>query len=212
MLKLTRAQERILDEVVAFQNRKGYPPTLKELGAQVGIKTRRGVSIHLDALERKGFVIRGSSARAIKVLKEAKETSNEEVVSLPLIGRIAAGNPILATQDTEGYFPVQKWLVGKRRDCFLLRVKGDSMDKSHILDKDLIVVQPQNTADLGDIVVALIRDEATVKRMTKINGEIFLNPESNNINHKPIKISDDVSIQGKVIGVIRDLQEVTQNG
>ncbi len=212
MVKLTPAQNRILNAIVAFQNQHGFPPTLEELGGIVNITTRRGVSIHLKALAKKGFIKRGVSARSIKVLREADEVLNEDVVSIPLVGQIAAGSPILAEQSIEGYFPVQKWLINKRRDCFLLRVRGDSMDRAHILDNDLIIVQPQNQATSGEIVAALINDEATVKRFVDRNGNFYLVPESSNQNHRPIEINENVLIQGKVLGVIRDLGEVINYG
>ena len=203
--KLTKRQQGVLKAIVGSLRRRGFPPTLRELQEETGISTPRGVVVHLQALEKKGYIRRDSSARGIRVLIDPFQELEEEVLYLPLVGQIAAGTPILAEENIEAWIPIPRQLVGRRRDAFLLRVRGDSMKEAHILDGDLVIVQPQATAEHGEIVVALLEDEATVKRFCREGGKLMLKPA--HPEYPSLEVKEGVLLQGKVIGVIRDSVE-----
>jgi repressor LexA len=200
---LTVRQKEILRYILATIKKSGYPPSIREIGKAMGIKSLGGVTCHLNALEKKGHIKRGSNHRSIRVLPTAKEITegSTEIVSLPLLGRIAAGEPILAEQNIEDWIPLPKFLVRGNRDVFLLRVKGDSMKEDHILDGDLIVVRHQMDAENGEIIVAVIDGEATVKRFYRQGDHVRLQPA--NQDFKPIVVRGDFRICGKVIGLFR---------
>lgn len=183
------------DEILAFLNRfteeHGYPPSVREIMQAVGLKSTASVHYHLDALNRSGEIsMDGSKKRAITL------PSAQRAVQIPILGVVTAGQPILAVENIEGYLP---W--DGAEDCFALRVRGDSMIGAGILDGDKVVVRPQQTAQHGEIVVALLGDEATVKRLSRKNGRIWLLPE--NPAYAPIDGTDAV-ILGKVKAVIRN--------
>ncbi len=209
-MKLTERQKLVLIKIHEFIAQNTYPPTIRELGRQLGFASPRGVSDHLNSLERKGYIERKSSARSIKLTPMALNLSylsgEKKVFYLPLIGRIAAGRPILAEENIEQYTPFSADILGKNKADFALRVSGDSMIGDHILDRDIIAVRSQNTADTGDIVVALIDSEAVVKRFYRTKNILEL--RSSNPLYGPIKIEpgrDDLLIQGKVVAVQRSL-------
>ncbi len=199
--RLTERQREVLEAILRSLKQRGFPPTIRELQEELGVFSPRGVTRHLQALEKKGYIQRDSSARGIRVLR-ALEGESEEVVYLPLVGRVAAGSPLWAEENVEEWVPVPKQLERQRRNAFLLRVVGDSMVDAHILDGDLVIVHPQPTAEDGEIVVALLEDEATVKRLKKEGRQMFLMPA--NSKYRPIPVTEDVSIQGKVIGLLRN--------
>lgn len=199
---LTKRQRQILNFITKEIEKKGYPPSIREIGKRTGISSLRGVTIHLDALEKKGYIKRNSSARSIKILKADKETIiSVEVIKLPLVGRVAAGEPILAEENIEDWIPVPKTMVKNNKNAFLLKVNGDSMTGDYIMDGDLVVVKPQPVADNGDIVVAVIDDEATVKRFYREKDCIRLQPS--NPKCKPTILKRNFLINGKVIGLLR---------
>jgi repressor LexA len=200
---LTGRQQQVLDAIVAYERRYGYPPTVRELQGKLRLSSPRGVAFHLENLESKGWIRRDSTPRGIRVLAEGSESSGEEVLYLPLVGHIAAGVPLLAEQNIQEWVPVPKSLLGRQREAFLLQIKGDSMVGAHILEGDLVIVRPQPTAENGEIVVALIGDEATVKRFHKHGRQVVLKPA--NPAYEAIELTKDVKIQGKVIGVLRNL-------
>ncbi len=203
MLKrLTERQKEVLEAILRSLRQRGFPPTLRELQEETGISTPRGVAVHLQALEKKGYIRRDSSARGIRVLIDPSQELEEEVLYLPLVGQIAAGTPLLAEENIEEWVPIPRQLVGRHRDAFLLRVRGDSMKEAHILDRDLVVVQPQATAEHGEIVVALLEDEATVKRLCREGDKLMLKPA--NPDYPSLEVKEGVLLQGKVIGVIRN--------
>jgi len=202
--ELTKRQKEVLNSIVKFQNNNERPPSLLDLQDMLNIGTPRGVSIHLDALEKKGYIKKDSTARSIRVLKEADEKILKDIIFLPLLGRIRAGEPSFAEELIEEYIPVPRQIVGNRRDAFLLKVYGDSMNNAHILEGDFVVVQPGITAFSGDIVVALTEDDATLKRLVKKDDGLYLMPESSNPKYKPRKITRDHIIQGKVISIMRN--------
>jgi repressor LexA len=201
---LTDKQERILNFVVDYVADNGYPPSIREIGNRFNISSLRGVTVHLDALERKGFIKRASTSRSITVIGKTGSTAPSRSVSfVPLVGTIAAGIPITATQNIEAQVPVPQEMVHNVNGAFALQVKGDSMIGAHIMPRDLVVIKPQASADNGDLVAVLLGDEATVKHI-QFTGEgvklIASNPA-----YEPIEIKrEDSQIIGKVIGLIRN--------
>jgi repressor LexA len=210
---LTERQQEVFNFIVHYIEEKGYPPTIREMQVGLGIGSLRGVTIHLDALHKKGFIERLSSkngprtSRGIRILARVGERAkdqDQETLKLPLIGTIAAGTPLLATQNIEDLISVPTQLLRiSGHNCFLLKVKGESMTGAHILPGDLVIIQPQLTAENGDIVAARIGEEATVKRFWRHGNRIEL--QANNPNYAPIPLrkSDNAAIIGKVIGLLR---------
>ena len=188
MARTSNKREEILQYLKDFSSEKGYIPSVREIMHGVGLKSTASVHYHLSELDRQGLIqIDGAKNRAIR-LPESK--------GVPLIGVVTAGQPILAVENIEGYLP---WDGDK--DCFALRVRGDSMIEAGIFDGDKLIVRPQATAENGEIVVALLEDEATVKRLKKQNGEVWLMPE--NPAYEPID-GRNAQILGKVRAVIRE--------
>jgi repressor LexA len=205
---LTERQQEIWNYLVEYQDRHGYPPTVREIGAQVGLASPSTVHAHLANLERAGLLKRDpTKPRALELLgREAREPAvreEDDALRLPLVGEIAAGGPLLAEQNIEDYLPMPKSTKGD----FLLRVKGESMIDAGILDGDLVIVQRAQDARNGEIVVALAgddenADEATVKTFYREAGRVRLQPE--NASLEPI-YADHVQILGRVVGVFREL-------
>ena len=206
---LTGRQQEIWDFLVAYVDRHGYPPTVREIGEAVGLASPSTVHAHLANLERAGFLKRDpTKPRALELRRESRREPAREadVRQLPLLGQIAAGGPLLAEQNVEDYLAVPEPL-SRGGEEFLLRVKGDSMIQAGILDGDFVVVRRQQTAQNGDIVAALAgedeaADEATVKRFFRENGRVRLQPENDAL--EPI-YAGHVQILGKVVGVFRSL-------
>ena len=197
---ISRRQEQILDYIKAETETQGYPPSVREIGRAVGLKSTSTVHGHLAQLERKGYIRRDSSKpRAIEMLPAAGILPRSASVTVPLVGRVTAGLPVLAVENIEDYFPLPKDF-GEQGTLFMLRVTGDSMIEAGILDGDYVIVRQQENAENGEIVVALLEDEATVKRFFKEKDKLRLQPENRFM--EPI-IVEDASILGKVIGVVR---------
>lgn len=195
MQSITPRQKMIFDYIVDYIEEKGFAPSIREICSYFKIKSTKAVYSHLKSLENKGFIKRNSNARSIEIL------SRKKVINLPLLGTVTAGKPILAVENIEDTIPVA-WDIAKNiREGFILKVKGDSMIDAGINEGDMIIVKPQPTADNGDIVVAMIDDEATVKKYFKYPNNIVLYPC--NSKYKPIKVSKNFRILGKVIGLIR---------
>jgi repressor LexA len=207
--KLTDRQREVYDFLLSFWQAHGYPPSIREVAAHFGFKSTRAVVDHLGALERKGWINRTRErSRAIEfplARHESLESRvSENVVELPVVGRIAAGEPILAVENIVEEISIDRsWVRGKKP--FLLRVVGDSMRDAGILDKDYVLVNGEQRADDGDIIAAILEDEATVKRFRSRRGEIVLEPA--NPAYEPIPVRKDRAFQvvGKVIGVFRRL-------
>lgn len=198
--ELTDRQREVLDAIREFQTRKGYPPSIREMGKILGISSLRGVTIHLDALQRKGWIERESTSRSIRLLTADGVAEDRNMI--PVIGSIAAGVPLPAIENVEGYIPVPVEMAAHAKDLFALRVKGDSMIGDAILDGDTIIVRSQPSAEHGEIVAALIGDEATVKRLDSISKPARLLPS--NPSYEPIQLArEDVRILGKVMGLVR---------
>lgn len=200
---LTQRQQSILDFIKKEIHQKGYPPSVREIGDAVGLMSSSTVHGHLQTLEDKGYIRRDpTKPRAIEILDSSSDVDNKKtVVNVPVVGKVTAGQPILAVENIEDTFPIPQELI-HRDSVFMLKVQGDSMIEAGIFDKDLILVRQQNVAYNGDIVVAMIGDEATVKRFYKERTLIRLQPENSLM--EPI-YSQDVTILGKVIGVFRFL-------
>jgi repressor LexA len=210
--KLSSRQEEILSILCEFTAKNGYPPSVRELGQIIGLSSASTVHSHLGALENKGFIKReGSGARAIVVLKnvdgspvadEAPDISPYmPIVTLPILGQVAAGVPIFAEENIEQTVPMPAQIIGDS-GSFMLSVRGDSMIEAGILDGDYVVVREQRHANNGDIVVALLEDEATVKTYHREADRIRLQPENSSM--QPI-YARDVTILGKVIALLRTL-------
>lgn len=191
--RLTTRQKEILDYIYKFADENGYPPTYRDIGDHFGIKSPNGVADHLKALEKKGEInLKHNTARGIELL-------NPPPKGIPLIGRIAAGEPLLAAENIEDYLTLER-IFPVDGKCFALAVKGESMIEDGIRNGDIVIVRPQQTAQNGEIVVAIINDEATVKRFYKERSRIRLQPA--NPAFAPI-LAKDVEIRGIVIGVVR---------
>lgn len=198
--KITAKQNEILEYIKECVLKKGYPPSVREICEAVHLKSTSSVHSHLETLEEKGYIRRDpTKPRTIEIIDEEFNPSRRELYSVPLVGTVAAGQPILAEQNISDYFPIPADML-PNGEVFMLEVKGESMVNAGILNGDKVIVQMQNTARNGEMVVALLEDSATVKTFYKENGHFRLQPENDHMD--PI-IADDVQIMGKVIGVFR---------
>ncbi len=198
--KISDKQQEILDYIKDEILQKGYPPTVREICQRVNLKSTSSVHAHLEALEKNGYIRRDpTKPRTIEICDDSFQMVRREMVSLPVIGNVAAGQPILAEENIQDYFPVPADLV-PNGESFVLNVRGESMINAGIYSGDKVFVNSKNVARNGDIVVALIDDSATVKTFYKENGHIRLQPENDTMD--PI-IVDDCQILGTVFGVFR---------
>ncbi len=197
---LTNKQSEILEFIKETILEKGYPPTVRDICDAVKLRSTSSVHAHLATLERNGFIRRDpTKPRAIEVIDESFQNIRQEMTSIPIVGTVAAGEPILAQQNIENYFPLPAEYVPDG-NTFILKVKGESMINAGIFSGDYVFVQSCQTASNGEMVVALVEDSATVKTFYKENGHIRLQPENDTMD--PI-ILDEVVILGKVFGVFR---------
>lgn len=195
-MKLTARQEQILQFIKNYVQEEGYPPAVRDICEGVGLSSPASVHAQLANLEKLGYLTRASAkTRSITLADDTDEPAFRQV---PILGRVAAGIPILATEDVEGYIPFDT--TRSQKDLFALRVKGDSMINAGILPDDVIVVEQQETAEHGEIVVALLEDEATVKRLSRTGSQVWLLPE--NPNYAPIDGSN-AQILGRVLASMR---------
>jgi repressor LexA len=204
MQNLNDRETRILAFISSEASDKGFPPSVREICAAVGLKSTSTVHGYLNNLEKKGYIKRDlTKPRAIDILQCPNEQQNIRRIarSVPLIGAVTAGLPILATENITDYIPLPKDWVGDDK-VFMLNVKGDSMMGAGIFDSDMLIVRSQSDAENGEIVVALIDDEATVKRIYKVKGSIELHPENSAYS---IIVSDSAQVLGKVIGLMRKI-------
>lgn len=198
--QISAKQQQILDYIKDEILKKGYPPTVRDIGEAVNLKSTSSVFSHLAALERKGYIRKDpTKPRAIEVIDDSFQLVRHEMTSIPVVGTVAAGTPILAQQNIDSYFPLPVEYTPNAQS-FILKVKGDSMINAGIFDGDMIFVEQSSTARNGDIVVALVEDSATVKTFYKENGRIRLQPENDDM--EPFYF-DSVDILGKVFGVLR---------
>ena len=205
MEKLTKRQEDALKFIKTYIVSHGYPPTVREIATNIGVSSPATVQAHLDSLANKGYIKKGSNKnRTIELMVENEFTpKNEDVIEVPLLGKITAGNPIEAIQNPNEFFSLPAYLVPKDKEVFTLNVSGDSMINAGILDGDIIIVEKRNTARNGEIVVAMTEEnEVTLKTFYKENGHIRLQPENDTM--EPF-IFDNVFILGKAIGLYRKI-------
>lgn len=210
-IQLTDRQEEILNFIQQYQHVNGYPPTLREIGKKFGIVSTFGVKRHLEALTKKGYLnILSNASRGISINRDDFETTNVIDINginnnnkIPIIGRVAAGSPITAEENVEGSIVIDESFMKKDNDSFALRVKGDSMIDAGIFEGDLVIVSPKTISVNGDIIVARVDDEVTVKIYENKNQQIKLIPQ--NKNYAPILVDkkNEFSIVGKVTGVVR---------
>ncbi len=205
---LPRQQRRVLDYIEEYLEISGYPPSISEITDYLGVSSTFGVRKHLEALLRKGFLVRGGAglSRALMVARPSVKIGGERHSNaIPVIGRVTAGEPILAVENVEGWLSFKPMDLSKK--LFGLRVKGESMKDKGIMDGDLVIVRQQQTANDGDVVVARLDDSATVKTFRQNKKGYYLEPA--NERFKPIPITEDIDFQilGRVTSVIRSLDE-----
>ncbi|MBI1332088.1 MAG: transcriptional repressor LexA [Armatimonadetes bacterium] len=202
---LTKRQEEILDFILQYVESEGYPPSIREIGQKFEIGSLRGVTVHLDALERKSYISRSNTPRSIKLTHPKFTPGNSRVTMLPLVGTIAAGTPVLAQEEIEGMIPVPSEMVRNVDGAFLLRVKGDSMIGDGIMPRDLVVIRPQKTFHGNDVMAVRVGEEATVKRIHKTPKGVQL--LSSNPDYAPIEVDPtETEVIGKVVGLFRDYE------
>ena len=206
--ELTNRQKEILEFVKGYIELNGYPPSYREIGENFHMASTFGVKRHLDALAKKGYLNNeGNISRSLSLTQLSRpkpmDKSAIELIELPIVGRVAAGYPILAEQNIEGTLAIQSSLISNKVESFGLKVKGDSMIDAGIFENDVVIINPQKDARNGDIVVALLQDEATLKRYEKRDDTVYLIPENKNYNIIEVKNREDFSIIGKVLGVFR---------
>lgn len=195
-MELTNKQKEVLTAINKLMAGNGVSPTLKEIQEFLGYKEISSVQRHTEALKKKGFLSSNKyQARSLRIIRKLSKK-----FSIPLLGSVACGNPILAVENIEAYIPYE--VKGDPKEYFFLRAEGNSMDRAGINDGDLVLIKNQQTADEGEKVLALIGDDATIKIYKRESDRIILEPRSSNPEHKPIYIFDDIQIQGKVIGKI----------
>lgn len=198
--KISDKQKEILEYIKNEILNKGYPPAVRDICEAVHLKSTSSVHSHLETLEKNGYIRRDpTKPRAIEIIDDNFNLVRREVVNVPLIGRVAAGEPLLAVENIDTYFPIPAELM-PNAESFMLKVKGESMVNAGIFDGDNILVQRQSTAQDGDMVVALVDDSATVKTFYKENGHYRLQPENDSMD--PI-IVEECTVLGKVFGVFR---------
>ena len=200
MEKLTPRQQQVLDFITDYLDGHGFPPTMREIAEHIGVVGNATAIFHLEALERKGYLKREpGSSRGIVLNREPQP----EFSQIPIVGQVRAGQLTLAVEDIEGYYPLEKMQL--KGGAFFLRVKGDSMINDAILEGDLALIRPQEAAQNGDIVVAMVDGEATLKRFYRERDHIRLQPRNPNMEAIIIPAGREFSIIGKVVKVVRDL-------
>ena len=199
--KISKKQQEILDYMKQQVINRGYPPSVREICGAVNLKSTSSVHSHLESLEKNGYIRKDpTKPRAIEIVDDSFNEFRQEIVNIPLVGQVAAGQPILAVQNIDSYFPLPAQFIPAGGEVFMLRVKGDSMIEMGILNGDHILVRRQDTAKNGDVVVALVEDSATVKTYYKENGYYRLQPANSSMD--PI-IVNELQIVGKVIALFR---------
>ena len=202
--KISAKQKEILEYIKGEILSKGYPPAVREICEAVDLKSTSSVHSHLETLEKNGYIHRDpTKPRAIEILDDSFNFNRREMVNVPVIGHVAAGEPLLAEQNIENYFPIPMEYMPNKQ-TFMLKVHGESMINAGIFDGDQVLVKQQPTADNGDIVVAMVEDSATVKTFYKEKGYYRLQPENDAMD--PIIVTGEVKILGKVFGVMRFYQ------
>lgn len=203
-MSITNRQKQLLEFIVRQIREHNLPPSLSEMADYLGVKSKNAVSKLLAGLEDGGYIETSGKARGVKVLNSLTDSLQKGLIRVPVLGTIQAGSPHLAEEFVEEWVNLPQTLVKGRRDVFLLRVRGDSMINAGIHEGDLVIVRPTREAKNNDIVVALLHDEATVKRFVQIKNRAYLKAE--NPDYQNIYPKEEWMIQGKVVGVIRNLE------
>lgn len=202
--KITQKQQEILEYIKSEILNRGFPPAVREICEAVNLKSTSSVHSHLETLEKNGYIRRDpTKPRAIEIVDDNFNLTRREMVNVPIVGRVAAGEPLLAIENIENYFPIPSEFLPNAQ-IFILNVKGDSMVNAGILDGDKVIVEQRPDASNGDKVVALLDDSATVKTFYREDGHCRLQPENDYMD--PIIVTGDLDILGKVIGVFRFLK------
>ncbi len=204
MDKITQRQKELLQFIIKQVREYNLPPSISEMATYLKVKSKNGVAKLLNALESEGFIRISGKARGIEVLKTLGESLQKGLIRVPLLGAIQAGVPTLAEEQIEEWINLPSSLIKGRRDVFLLKVRGGSMINAGIFEGDLVIVRPTKEAKNNEIVVALLHDEATVKRLVYVKNRAYLKAE--NPDYKNIYPKEEWSVQGKVVGVIRNLE------
>lgn len=204
---LTDRQKTILDFITEFVEINGYPPTYREIGAHFEIASTFGVKRHIDALVKKGYLqIESNSSRSLSIINndpQPEVKANDNMLEIPVVGRVAAGYPILAVENIEDNVFIDKRCIQNNNNCFGLKVRGDSMINAGIFEGDIVIVNQQSSANNNDIVVAMLGDEATLKRLVKVNNRLCLMPENENYPLIEVHNREDFTIIGKLAAVFR---------
>ena len=201
--ELTERQQAILNFISVSAQERGFPPSIREISAQFGIQSTQGVLRHLDALEKKGYLKRDSrAARSMQITDRVSPEDNLNLRMIPVLGQVAAGSPIAAVENIEDQIPFSKDWLSMGKDYFLLRVKGDSMAEA-IQPGDLVLVERQARAELGEIVVAMIEDEATVKRFFREKKQVLLRADNPRYSDIVVQEGTELQILGRVTGLVR---------
>ena len=201
--KISKKQSEILEYMKKEILNRGFPPSVREICQAVHLKSTSSVHAHLETLEKNGYIKRDATKpRAIEIIDDDFNLARREIINIPVVGTVTAGEPILAVQNIEDYFPMLPDRISNK-NTFMLHVRGESMINAGIFDGDLVIVEQQSTAENGDIVVAMIEDSATVKTFYKEDGYYRLQPENDSM--EPI-IVNEVSIIGKVVGLYRSMK------
>jgi len=203
MKQLSPRQKELLEHISRYIEEKSYPPSYQELANRMNIRSKFAILKHIDALVAKGYLEKDSSARGLRIISPEYAPGNKDEAEIPLIGRVAAGQPILATENVERYVTIPRALIKSEGRYFALKVRGDSMVNAGIYEDDMVVVNSTNHAYNKDIVVALINDEVTVKRLVVEKKQTYLKAE--NPDYNDIYPRGEWSIQGKVVGLIREI-------
>ena len=204
--KISKKQQEILEYIKNEILNRGFPPAVREICEAVKLKSTSSVHAHLETLEKNGYIRRDpTKPRTIEILDDNFNLLRREMVNVPVVGVVTAGQPILAVENIESYFPVPAEMMPNKQ-CFILHVKGESMVNAGILDGDQVLVQQQPDAENGEIVVALLGEDATVKRFYKEDGYYRLQPENDTMDPIIVNQDEDFQILGKVFGVFRLFQ------
>ncbi len=203
---LTSEQSRVFNFILKYRDQFGYPPTVREIALELGYKSANNVRQHLKLIERKGYLrIAGGRARGIEILDTSSDFEEMHESGIPLVGAVAAGKPITAVENLEGYITLDRTIF-KGEDLFALRIRGESMKEIGILDNDIVVIRKRATAENGEVIVALIDGEATLKRFFRRGNNIVLHPENASFKDIIIPEGEDIQVVGKLVGVIRKYQ------
>jgi repressor LexA len=202
--EITDRQKELLQFIIKQIREYSMPPSISEMATYLKVKSKNAVAKLLDSLEEQGFIKTNGKARGIEVLNALGESLVKGLVAVPLVGNVQAGSPHLAEEQIEEWINLPQTMIKGRRDVFLLRVRGDSMINAGIFEDDLVIVRPTKDVKNNDIVVALLHDEATVKRFIQIKNRAYLKAE--NPDYKNIYPKEEWMVQGKVVGVIRNLE------